>query len=273
MTTGGTGYIGGDVLYRLFSHGVPRYSITCLVRDHEKAEQLSKSYPDVRIVEGDLDDVQLVEKEAREADIVTHLAATSHFPSSEAIVKGLTQPERSQEGYWIQISGATLLAADEIKDGRFGFATDKSYDDVKDIKDVHSMIAANPKRLVDNLIFAQDKINTALIVGPHIYGLGRGPSHIRSVRSERYDRCTPIMSSLIQVQAPEIARATLQLQEGFRLGEGKNNWSNIHVNDLSDLIASLVESAAKGETADGLWGKDGIYFPENGNMVSEAFSI
>ncbi|KAJ4356107.1 uncharacterized protein N0V89_004135 [Didymosphaeria variabile] len=249
LLTGGTGYIGGDVLYRLLLHGAPKNSISCLVRDHEKAKQLSKIYPDVRIVEGDLDDVQLVEKEAREADIVAHLAVTSHFPSSEAIVRGLTQPERGRKGYWIQISGATLLAADEIKDGRFGFATDKSYDDVKDIKDIHSIITANPKRLVDNLVLVQDKINTALIVGPHIYGLGRGPSHTRSV------------------QAPEIARATLKLKEGFRLGEGKNRWSNIHVNDLSDLVASLVEAAAEGETADGQWGKDGIYFPENGNMT------
>lgn len=179
--TGGTGYVGGDVLYRLFAHGASTHNITCLVRDHEKAKQLSEKYPDVRIVEGDLDDVQLVEKEAREADIVAHLAATSHVPSSEAIIKGLTQPERNRQGYWIQISGATLLAADEIRDGKFGFATEKTYDDVKDIKDVHSIIANNPKRVVDNLVVSQDKISTALVVGPQIYGLGRGPSHTRSV--------------------------------------------------------------------------------------------
>lgn len=268
--TGGTGYIGGDVLYRLFTHGAPPYSISCLVRDHEKAKQLSKIYPDVRIVEGDLDDVQLVEKEAREADIVVHLAATSHVRSSEAIVKGLTQPERSHQGHWIQISGATLLAADEIKDGKFGFASEKTYDDLKDIEDVHSVITKNPQRVVDNLVVAQDKINTALVVGPHIYGLGRGPSHTRSVRLlQPPSYC--IMYSYVQVQAPEIARVTLKLNEGFRLGDGKNSWSNVHVNDLSDLITALVDAAAAGKSDDGLWGKDGIYFPEHGNMVSKPF--
>ena len=30
----------------------------------------TKAYPDVRVVEGDLEDVDLVEKEARDADIV-----------------------------------------------------------------------------------------------------------------------------------------------------------------------------------------------------------
>lgn len=254
-------------MYRLFERGAPKYKISCLIRDHEKAKQLSNSYPDVRIVEGDLDDVHLVEEEARRVDVVAHLAATSHLPSSESIVKGLTQPARRSAGYWIQISGATLLAADEIKEGRFGYATDKTYDDVKDIQKVHSAILSNPKRAVDNLVIAQDRINTALIVGPHIYGLGRGPSHTRSVSYLRFT-CIGYIGSFIQVQAPEIARATLKLKEGFRLGEGKNSWSNVHVGDLSDLIVSLVDAAATSNTSDGLWGKSGIYFPENGSMVS-----
>ena len=60
---------------------------------------------------------------------------------------------------------------------------------------------------------------------------------------------------------------TLELGEGFRLGEGRNVWSNIHIHDLSELIAALVDAAAKGKTAEGLWRKDAIYFPENGEMV------
>ncbi|KAJ4298019.1 hypothetical protein N0V90_005918 [Kalmusia sp. IMI 367209] len=247
--TGATGYVGGDVLHRLFAHDTPKHTISCLVRDSAKAKQVSNSYSNVRIVQGDLDDTKLVEKETREADIVVHLAATSHLPSCEAIARGLTQPGRARSGYWIQISGATLLAADEIKQGKFGFSTDKKYDDVKDIDEIHSIITANPQRAVDNLVTSQDNINTALIIGPHIYGVGRGPVNTRSV------------------QAPEIARATLKLKEGFRLGEGKNSWSNIHVNDLSDLIVSLVETAAEGKTGNNLWKRNGIYFPENGSMT------
>lgn len=79
------------------------------------------------------------------------------------------------------------------------------------------------------------------------------------------------MYSYVQVQAPEVARATLKLGEGFKLGDGKNSWSNVHVNDLSDLITALVDAAAAGKTDDGLWGKDGIYFPEHGNMVRKSF--
>lgn len=80
------------------------------------------------------------------------------------------------------------------------------------------------------------------------YGTGRGPVNTRSV------------------QAPDIARATLKLKEGFRLGDGKNSWSNLHVQDLSDLIALLVDAAANSQI-DGLWNRDGLYIPENGSLV------
>lgn len=184
-----------------------------------------------------------------------HLAATGHIASSEAIAQGLADSKNHSPKHWVQISGATLVAVKEIAEGRFGFKTDKVWDDVEDIKEILSVIENNSKRPVDKLVISQDpsKVKTAFIVGSHIYGTGRGPSNTRSV------------------QAPEIVRATLKLKEGFRLGEGKNNWSNIHVHDLSDLIVSLVDAAAEGKS--GLWNKEGIYFPENGNMVRKSLPV
>ena len=61
---------------------------------------------------------------------------------------------------------------------------------------------------------------------------------------------------------------TLELEQGFRLGEGKNSWSNVHVGDIGGLIQLLVGAAIEGKEEDGIWGEDGIYFPENGSMVS-----
>lgn len=87
-----------------------------------------------------------------------------------------------------------------------------------------------------------------MIVGPHIYGVGRGPINQRSV------------------QAPEITRATLQLGHGFKLNEGQNIWSNIHVHDLSNLVSLLVEAAKDGR--DGFWNHDGVFNVENGELVS-----
>ncbi|PSN64165.1 NAD(P)-binding protein [Corynespora cassiicola Philippines] len=247
--TGASGYLGGDVLYRIASAEAGKHSISALVRSAGKAERISTFYPHIRIVQGDIDDSLLIESEARNADVVLHLATTSHLESVRAIQRGLTDSSRKSTGHWIQISGATLLAQQEIADGRLGFQSDKVYDDVDDIDKIISIIKKFPNRAVDNLVISQDasKIKTALIVGPHFYGIGRGPVNTRSI------------------QAPEIARIALKLQKGFRLGEGNNRWSYLHVHDLSDLVAKLVDAAVERQ-ATGIWNQEGIYLPENGNM-------
>lgn len=104
--------------------------------------------------------------------------------------------------------------------------------------------------MVENLVISQtsSSVKTALIVGPLIYGVGRGPVNQRSV------------------QAPEIAKATLKLGHGFKLNEGKNIWSNIHVHDLASLVSLLVGAAKDGK--DGFWNENGVFNVENGELVS-----
>ena len=142
-----------------------------------------------------------------------------------------------------------MFSGPDIKNGRYGEAGSRVYDDLQDIDEIRSIIAGNPKRVVDNLVLAQSplKIKTALIVGPLIYGVGRGPLNSRSI------------------QAPEIARITLQQRQGFRLGAGLSCWSNIHIHDLGSLFVALLDAAV--DSKSGLWNEDGIYLPENGKMV------
>lgn len=48
----------------------PDYRIRALVRDSVKADSVSKAYPDVQIILGDLDSASIIEEEASQADIV-----------------------------------------------------------------------------------------------------------------------------------------------------------------------------------------------------------
>lgn len=67
--TGATGYIGGSTLHHVTaSH--PDYDITCLVRNSDKGSQIASQYPSAHLVYGDLDNGDLLEKEAEKADIV-----------------------------------------------------------------------------------------------------------------------------------------------------------------------------------------------------------
>lgn len=235
-------------------------------RDSAKATILKQAYPDIRIVEGDLDSTDVLENEARSADVVLRmypfhaiarfaltaldLASTNHIGSAKAILKGLIDKSRKHPGYWLQISGATMVAATEIKEGRYGEASDKSYDDIRDDESVRSLIKANPARAVDNLVIAQEEsvVRTALIAGPCIHGKGDGPVNQRSI------------------QAPEIARVTLERKKGFRLGQGQSIWGNVHIHDLGRLFVALLEAALAGDGQ--VWNQNGLYFPENGKLVS-----
>ena len=68
-STGATRYIGGEVLHALH-HAHPEYEVAALIRDSEKAGKVLAAYPKVRVVLADLDDVEIIEKESRKADIV-----------------------------------------------------------------------------------------------------------------------------------------------------------------------------------------------------------
>lgn len=68
-STGTTGYIGGDALYAIIQ-AHPDYEVACLVRNSDKGAQIASQYPNVKLVYGSLDDVELLEGEARKADIV-----------------------------------------------------------------------------------------------------------------------------------------------------------------------------------------------------------
>jgi hypothetical protein len=48
----------------------PDWEYTCLVRTDEKAKKVKEAYPSVKIVLGDLDASDVLEREAAEADIV-----------------------------------------------------------------------------------------------------------------------------------------------------------------------------------------------------------
>ncbi|KAF2167142.1 hypothetical protein M409DRAFT_22573 [Zasmidium cellare ATCC 36951] len=241
--TGATGYVGGEALYNLY-HSGDSHDIAVLNRHAESDKSILEAFPKVRVVQGDLDDTELIENESKAADIVFHLASTKHLPSSQAISKGLSS--RDKPSFWVQMSGASMFSVPDIEHKSYGEPPSEIINDVDDTEKIRKIITDNPARTVDHLVLSQDRVKTALIIGPLIYGTGRGPGNTRSI------------------QAPEMARVTLQQGEGFRVGAGKSAWSNVHVQDLGLLAADLAKAAA--EDRSGCWNHDGVYAVENGGL-------
>ncbi|GAB1734450.1 hypothetical protein NU195Hw_g679t1 [Hortaea werneckii] len=236
--TGATGYIGGDFLHAI-SKAHPRVAVTALVRQESKAARLKELYPQVEVVQGDLDNAEVLVKASSEADIV--LSTSRGF--SISIVQGASQRKLA---HIVQISGATIVSQDEIKSKTFGTACDKQYGDLENEQQLRGLIRQHTNRAVDNLMLDiaenEGSIKPALVIPSLIYGKGRGPGNQRSI------------------QVPELARIALQRKRAVQIEAGANIWSNIHIHDLSAMLVGLVESAMTGAHRDQMWGLRGLIF-------------
>lgn len=71
------GYIGGTAFAQLYK-AHPDYDYTLLVRNEERAKPVREQYQNVKFAYGGLDDSEVVEKAAAEADIVVRMFGTLH---------------------------------------------------------------------------------------------------------------------------------------------------------------------------------------------------
>jgi nucleoside-diphosphate-sugar epimerase len=248
---GATGYIGGDALHEIVQKH-PEYEIVCLVRDSDQGALVASQYEKIRLVYGNLDSVELLELEARKADIVLNLASSDHEVGVKALIRGIISREGGP-GFLIHTSGTGILCFTDMATKKFGEASPKIYDDWENVQEVTALPEYAPHRKVDQIILeagSKDmvKIKTAIVCPPTIYGKGRGPGKQRGH------------------QVYELSRCTLETQTGFKVGAGRAYWTNIHIHDLSKLYLKLVECAVDGGK-NASWGIDGYYFAESGEHI------
>ncbi|KAL9111133.1 MAG: hypothetical protein Q9227_004396 [Pyrenula ochraceoflavens] len=255
FATGTTGFIGGDALHDLVQRH-PDWEITCLVRNTSKGAKVASEYPKIRLVYGDLDSSELIEEEAKKADIIypeSDFANCDHVASAEAIAKGASAHTADRPAWWIHTSGTGILTWETTDKDAFGQRLEREYNDWDGIKDLMSIPDQAVHRNVDKIVLAASASNptsvkTAIVCPPTIYGRGRGPDNKDSV------------------QVPKASKQILSQKKGFLVGAGENVWTQVHVHDLSDLYILLGEAAATGG-GKATWNEEGYYLAENGSFV------
>jgi hypothetical protein len=205
-------------------------------------------------VYGTLDSTDLITKEASQADIVVHTADCDHEASAHAIVAGLGQKKDGEKGYLIHTSGTGILCFADYERKSYGVKNEKVFDDWEGVEEVTSIPDLALHRNVDKIILAASKqhpgkITTAIVCPPCIYGPGRGPDNQRSV------------------QVYLMASAILKRGKGFQVEEGRNIWTQVHVQDLSKVYLSLVTEALSPGGGKATWNDEGYYFAEAGDFV------
>ncbi|MCY0990249.1 NAD-dependent epimerase/dehydratase family protein [Nannocystis sp. ILAH1] len=223
FVTGVSGYIGGSVARRLAQDG---FAVVGLVRDPGAAARLEAT--GVRPALGGLDDAVLLQRLAGEADVVVNTADSDHRPAIEALIAGL----RGTGKTLIHTSGSSIVADEGTGEGSERVFTDDT---------PNTPIAAKVARVaIDRLVreAAGEGIRSAVICPTMIYGRGSG------IKRD-------------SIQVPMLIRAAQERGAGVHIGPGRNIWSNVHIDDLVDLYALVLEKAEPG----------GFFFAENGEAA------
>lgn len=205
--TGATGYIGGDVLHALTTEFASA-SIVALVRSEKQSELLKPWYPQVTSVVGDLDSEDTIAMQSADADIVINAANNKHCKSVESITVGFTRHAGGRKRYLLQISGVSVLSSPDIQHGTYGEASSKVFDDVRDSSEILELIKGSPARQLDQTVLRigednSEKIGSALVFAPMIYGQGRAPGNTRSI------------------QIPTLFKLAVEKKQSYDVGRGE----------------------------------------------------
>ncbi|SGZ51753.1 CIC11C00000005577 [Sungouiella intermedia] len=176
--TGATGYIGGEILYQLLTHG--GYNVTALVRTDAKAQLLSeKTNGEVKTVVGCLDDLDTISTQVDAADVVINTANVDHVPSAEVFAKALAK--KTKKTIFIHTSG-TSVVGDPLSSTK-GPST-VVYSDVKSIDEINSLTDEKPHRSVDKIVLDIEEQNanvkTVIVCPSTIFGKSRGYDNLFS---------------------------------------------------------------------------------------------
>jgi nucleoside-diphosphate-sugar epimerase len=208
--TGANGFIGGAVASTLVRHG---HAVRGLVRHRVKADLVVAHGVDAVI--GSLDDVALLQAEARMADAVVNAANSDHHGAVEALIAGLAGSGKP----FIHTSGGSIVG-----DEAMGEPSERIFDEDTPIEPHPDKVA---RVAIDRLVLNAPGIRSAVLCNGMIYGHALGP---------------PAQS----VQIPALVRQARASGVARYIGRGLNRWSNVHISDVAALYALAIAKAPAG---------------------------
>ncbi|MGE0886287.1 MAG: NAD-dependent epimerase/dehydratase family protein [Blastocatellales bacterium] len=183
FVTGATGCIGSALTLKLAENG---WQVVALVRDHRRADFL-KGLSNLRLVEGDLADRDLITNAMRNCQVVFHLAAKVHA----------TPDLPANDFFTNNVDGTCNVVAAAIEnqvDRLVFFSTVAVYPESDAWQDESSLTAPTSaygasKLRAEAIALASDKLKATVLRLPVVYGLrdrGNVARLIEAVKRGRY---------------------------------------------------------------------------------------
>jgi nucleoside-diphosphate-sugar epimerase len=219
--TGAAGYLGGSVAARLLAEG---HAVRGLLRDPTKADALAAT--GITPVLGDLDDSELLSREAMRADAVISAASSDHRPSIDVLLHAL----RGSDKVFLHTSGSSVIGDDAQGERLSEHVFDEN---------TPFIVAPSkqPRHELDVAVqhAAQHGVRSVVLCNSMVYGTGRG-LHAHSV------------------QIPTLVQQARRSGGVRCVGRGVNRWSSVHIDDVAALYSLALKAAPAGA----------VYFVENG---------
>ncbi|KIM29664.1 hypothetical protein M408DRAFT_67513 [Serendipita vermifera MAFF 305830] len=221
---GATGYIGGSILDR-YTKVYTNYEFVALVRSDTGIKAVKRLGNNVTAVKGSHSDHEIITELASKADIILNAADADDLELTKAVLAGARRTTIGKIPILIHTSGtgvATTAQSLGKKDPNYRVLDDSNVEDIKSIP------PDAPHRQIDLAIFAADAAGyvSAYIIAPStIYGTGSGPGN------------------KISQQIPTLIKEILAHKQTVYVGEGTNEWNNVHIEDLVDLYIIVTNLA------------------------------
>jgi nucleoside-diphosphate-sugar epimerase len=212
FVTGASGYIGGSVAVRLAAAG---HDVRGLIRNPSKGDALRALGIDP--VLGELDDRELLDREARRAAAVVNAADSDHCGAVETLVEALAGSNK----VLLHTSGSSIIGDDAR-----GEPSEAVFDDSAPITPTLDKVArvAIDRHVTDA---ASRGVRSVVLCNSLIYGWGLGP-HKESI------------------QIPDLVRQARESGVPRHVGRGLNVWSTVHIEDVADLYLLALDESSSG---------------------------
>lgn len=209
---GATGYIGGSVAQALMADG---HEVIGMTRSQEKAVQLQAL--GIRPVVATLFDRRIISEIAASVDGVINAADSDNAYVAAALLEALLGTGKAL----LHTSGSSIVG-----DLAEGCTADAVYDENTRPA---PRLEKSGRVAIDTAVLnaASHGLRSIVICPTMVYGPGRG-LHKHSV------------------QVPVLGRLARELAVGVHIGPGENRWSNVHIDDLTDLYLLALRDAPAG---------------------------
>lgn len=189
---------------------------------------------------------------ASQHDLVINMTLGFHAASAQALLTGLAQRkvETGRGVYMLHLSGASNLADQPVTGA---YIEEREFDDLRD--DVYEYErmrnALRPYHQRTTELGVIDRslelgVRTVVVMPPLVFGKGKG------------------LFNRVSVQIPVYVEAALRRGQAVVVGEGGGELDHVHVEDLAELYAILVEEILEDGGERLPRGKKGIVFASNG---------